>query len=309
MIGLIHSSDKCFLAGILRSMDTEMLSGYREDSSCDVPEDTKLTDVWLAVPWNQSCVCLPATKINEHQYKLDQHFLGDHDQTIWGNAQLASSGNPTFWETRFALETTGKKSKSRKSMIFTDESWGDDCSWVDFGYVFAMLQRLLHFQQWKWPWPEVLLAVWRWGNLWKRLCWMMYHRFFCRYFLPWKKHETCKLCHWEEEISFENQHLQVSNLSVVLLDLGHWIWGMNIHKHIHTVDTSVISLTGIEDNWHPGTGGTFSTSATYPRAFTSQRANHERFFHHEITLADPSLFPTWKCCSTWNYREERCDLK
>lgn len=45
----MYDSYLCFLAGILRSMDTEMLSGYREDSSCDVPEDTKLTDVWLAV--------------------------------------------------------------------------------------------------------------------------------------------------------------------------------------------------------------------------------------------------------------------
>ena len=36
-------------------------------------------------------------------------FFGDHDQPIWGNAQLASSGNPTFWDTRFALETNGKK--------------------------------------------------------------------------------------------------------------------------------------------------------------------------------------------------------
>ena len=125
-------------------------------------------------------------------------FFGDHDQPIWGNAQLASSGNPTFWDTRFALETTGKKQKHRPTnrehrWYSPDKSWGDDCSWVDFGYVFAMLQRLLHFQQWKRPWPEVYLAVWRWENHTTKgwtVGWCSLTGFLCRYLkclwkIPW----------------------------------------------------------------------------------------------------------------------------
>ena len=96
----------------------------------------------------------------------------------------------------------------------------------------------------------------------------MYHRFLCRYFLPWKIHETCRLRHFAFA-GFE--------FSWALKPRG-----MNIQERISIELIQEEShQTGIEENWHPGTCGMFSFFPLDPRAFTSQRANHERFFHHD----------------------------
>ena len=128
--------------------------------------------------------------------------------------------------------------------------------------------------------------------------------FYVDIFCPWTIHETCRFEPLKGRgFLLTPLHLQVSNRALKPR-------GMNIQERISIELIQEEShQTGIEENWHPGTRGMFSFFPLDPRAPLLCRGPIMRGSFSTINLADPSLFPTWKYCSTWNYREERCDLK
>lgn len=223
---------------------------------------------------------------------------------------LPPVGTPRFGILVLHWKPTAKKNRPTNRehrWYLPDKSWGDDCSWVDFGYVFAMLQRLLHFQQWKRPWPEVLLAVWRWENHTTcRLCWTVgwcITGFYVDIFCPWTIHETCNLSHWKEGDFF--WHLCICRFRIGHWNLEEWTSRNAYPYSWYKKNLINIWLKRIDIQVHVECL-VFFRSTQEPLL---RRGPIMRGSFITINLADPSLFPTWKYCSAWNYREERCDLK